>query len=258
MDKVLYEKKENIAYITLNRPDELNCLDYETLDQLEGIIDIIHVDKDIRIVIITGSGEKSFCSGADLKERRNFTESQVRRSVNKIRRVCDRMEELPQPTIAAINGFCFGGGLELALACDFRYAVERAKMGLTEVSWAIIPGAGGTQRLPRLIGTARAKELILTARKIDAKTAENLGLLNGVTTQDELLSKCLELGEEIMGNGPIAVAQAKYAINYGSSVDLKTGLAIEAKSYEVIIPTKDRIEALQAFREKRKPAFRGE
>jgi enoyl-CoA hydratase len=258
MDRVLFAKKENIAYITLNRPEELNCLDYETLNQLENIVDAIHVDRDIRVVILTGAGDKSFCSGADLKERRHFTESQVRRSVNKIRRVCDRIEELPQPTIAAINGYCFGGGLELALACDFRFAVEQAKMGLTEVSWAIIPGGGGTQRLPRLIGISKAKELILTARKIDARTAENLGILNGVVTKDELLPKCLEFATEIMQNGPIAVSQAKYAINYGSSVDLKTGLAIEAKAYEVIIPTKDRTEALQAFKEKRKPVFRGE
>lgn len=255
--KVLFEKEGHFAFITLNRPKELNCLDYDTLLQLEKILDTIQVDREIRVVILTGSGDRSFCSGADLKERPHFTESQVKMFVNKIRYVVDRIEELPQPTIAAINGFCYGGGFELALACDFRFAVEKAKMGLTEVSWAIIPGAGGTQRLTRLIGKGKAKELILTARKIDAMTADKLGILNGVTSEDELIFKCQELGEEIMQNGPLAVIQAKYAINYGSEVDLKTGLAIESKAYEIIIPTNDRIEALQAFNEKRKPNFQG-
>jgi enoyl-CoA hydratase len=257
-EKVLFEKEGHLAYVTLNRPDELNCFDYEMLEQLESILDEIRFDKEIRCVIFTGAGERSFSTGADLKERRTMSEAQVRQFIYKIRSVFDMVEELPQPTIAAINGFSFGGGFELALACDFRYAVDSAKLGMTEVSWAIIPGAGGTQRLPRLIGEAKAKELILTARKIDAATAEQLGILNGVTTREDLLAKCRELAEEIMQNGPLAVMQAKYAIHYGMGVDLKTGLKIETKAYEVIIPTKDRIEALNAFSEKRKPEFIGE
>ncbi|AMA73709.1 MULTISPECIES: enoyl-CoA hydratase-related protein [Aneurinibacillus] len=256
--KVLMEKEGHLAFVTLNRPDELNCFDYETLTQLEQTLDQIRFDRDIRAVIFTGAGERSFSTGADLKERRTMSEAQVRQFIHKIRFVFDMVEELPQPTIAAINGFCFGGGFEMALACDFRYAVDSAKLGMTEVSWAIIPGAGGTQRLPRLIGKGKAKELILTARKIDAATAESLGILNGVTTREGLIPKCRELAEEIMQNGPLAVIQAKYAINYGTEVDLKTGLKIETKAYETIIPTKDRVEALNAFSEKRKPQFRGE
>lgn len=256
--KVLFEKEGHLAYVTLHRPDELNCFDYDMLTQLEAILDQIRFDKDVRAVIFTGSGERSFSTGADLKERRTMSEEEVRRFIHKIRSVFDAVEELPQPTIAAINGFCFGGGFELALACDFRYAVDSAKLGMTEVSWAIIPGAGGTQRLPRLIGKGKAKELILTARKIDAATAEQLGILNGVAARDELLPKCRELAEEIMQNGPLAVIQAKYAINYGMEVDIKTGLKIETKAYEVIIPTQDRLEALNAFSEKRKPDFKGE
>jgi len=256
--KVLFEKEGHLAYVTLNRPDELNCFDYEVLTQLEGILDQIRFDKGIRAVIFTGAGDRSFSTGADLKERRTMSEAQVRQFIHKIRSVFDMVEELPQPTIAAINGFCFGGGFEMALACDFRYAVDSANMGLTEVSLAIIPGAGGTQRLPRLIGKGKAKELIFTGRRIDAVTAEKLGILNGVTTREDLLPKCRGLAEEIMQNGPLAVMQAKYAINYGMEADLKTGLKIETKAYEVIIPTKDRIEALNAFSEKRKPEFKGE
>lgn len=256
--KVLFAKEGYLAYITLHRPGELNCLDYETLLQLENIVDQIQIDREIRAVIITGAGNRSFCTGADLKERRHFTDEQVRMVVNKIRKVFDKIEELPQPTIAAINGFCFGGGFELALACDFRFAADTAVIGLTEVSWAIIPGAGGTQRLPRLIGKGKAKELIFTARKINANTAEKFGILNGVSLPENLLIKCKELAGEIIQNGPLAIIQAKFAINHGCEVDMKTGLAIEGKAYEVIIPTKDRVEALKAFSEKRKPNFLGE
>lgn len=258
MNKVIYEAREGIAFVTINRPEQLNCFDFETLVELEQTVDAIKLNKENRAVIITGAGEKAFSAGADLKERRSLNEQEVRRNVFMIRDVFSKIESLPQPTIAAINGYALGGGLELALACDFRYGVTSAKLGLTEVSWAIIPGAGGTQRLSRLIGVSRAKELILTARKIDAETAYLYGILNKVVAQDELQSSALTLAEEIFKNGPLAVSQAKFAINYGSNVDLQTGLAIESKAYEVIIPTKDRVEALEAFSEKRPPQFKGE
>lgn len=258
MSKVEWSQQGYVATVTLNRPDELNCFDYETLTLLDEIVERIHTDTSIRTVIFTGKGSRSFSTGADLKERRGLDEQQVRRNVNKIREVFNNIGDLPQPTIAAMNGYAFGGGLELALACDFRYAVETASMGLTEVTWAIIPGAGGTQRLSRLIGSSRAKELILTGRKFDAAFAYEWGIVNGVTSHEELLPTCFKLAEEISQNGPLAVIQAKYAINHGSEVDLQTGLAIESKAYEVIIPTKDRVEALEAFREKRKPRFVGE
>ncbi|MFC0558370.1 enoyl-CoA hydratase-related protein [Halalkalibacter alkalisediminis] len=258
MKKVILEKSNHLAFVTINRPEQLNCFDFETLVELENMVDDIKLDKEVRAVIFTGAGEKAFSAGADLKERRTLNEKEVRRNVSKIRDVFTMIEELPQPTIAAINGYALGGGFELALVCDFRYAVKKATVGLTEVSWAIIPGAGGTQRLSRLIGTSRAKELILTARKIDAEQAYDLGILNKVVDEDELQSSTIALAEEIMKNGPLAVTQAKYAINYGSNVDVKTGLAIESKAYEVIIPTKDRVEALEAFKEKRAAQFRGE
>jgi len=258
MSKVVFEKKGHIGYVTLNRPEALNCFDYETLQQLGEIVEQIHIDKDVRIVIFTGAGDKAFSAGADLKERKTLNEMQVRRNVKKIRDVFNAIAFLPQPTIAAVNGYAFGGGFELMLACDFRIAVKEAMMGLTELSWAIIPGAGGTQRLPRLIGEARAKELIFTARKINAEKAYEYGILTKVVDKEELMDSCEELAEEMLTNGPIALQQAKYAIQYGMSVDLQTGLAIETKAYEMTIPTKDRLEALAAFSEKRKPVFKGE
>ncbi len=258
MKKIDLKVENHLAVVTINRPEQLNCFDYDTLAQLGNIVDGIKLDKDIRTVIITGAGDKSFSAGADLRERRTLNEKEVRRNVSMIRDVFTKIEELPQPTIAAINGYALGGGLELALVCDFRIAVKEASVGLTEVSWGIIPGAGGTQRLARLIGTSKAKELVLTARKINADQALDLGIVNKVVERDQLLFASVELAEEIMKNAPLAVIQAKYAIHYGSNVDINTGLAIEAKAYEVIIPTKDRIEALEAFKEKRLPNFKGE
>ncbi|PZM65776.1 enoyl-CoA hydratase [Paenibacillus dendritiformis] len=256
---VMLEHHGQVAIITLNRPDELNAFNYEALVRLGGIVEEIRQNPQrIRAVIVTGRG-RAFSAGADLKERRTLNEQQVRRNVRAIREVFTAVEELPQPTIAAVNGYAFGGGFELTLACDFRFAVRDARMGLTEVSLGIIPGAGGTQRLPRLIGPARAKELILTARKITAEEALQYGLLSGMADDAEQLRRmALELANEIAANAPLAVYQAKYAINRGSSVDLHSGLEVEAQAYEMIIPTKDRAEALAAFADKRKPVFRGE
>jgi enoyl-CoA hydratase len=254
---VLFEKHGYIGYVTLNRPDALNCFNYETLKALEEVVESIHLDRDVRVVIFTGAGEKAFSAGADLKERKTLNEMEVRRNVKKIRDVFNAVADLPQPTIAAVNGYAFGGGFELMLACDFRIAVQEAVMGLTELSWAIIPGAGGTQRLPRLIGEAKAKELIFTARKITAEEAYHYGLLTKVVAKEELIEASEALAQEMMANGPIALQQAKYAIQHGMSVDLQTGMAIEAKAYEITIPTKDRLEALAAFSEKRKPQFTG-
>lgn len=258
MENLLYEKKNYIGLVTINRPEALNCFNYATLKELGELVEQIRVDKDVRIVIFTGAGDKAFSSGADLKERRTLTEAEVRRNVYKIRTVFQQIADLPQPTIAAVNGYAFGGGFELMLACDFRIAVRHAKMGLTETSWAIIPGAGGTQRLPRLIGEAKAKELILTAKKINATEAMNYGILTSVVESNQLMEACHELANAILQNGPIAVQQAKFAINQGMNADLHTGLEIEAKAYEITIPTKDRIEALNAFAEKRSPQFKGE
>lgn len=255
MKYIKFQKEEHIAYITIDRPESLNCFNYETLVELGNTVESLHTDSDVRVVIFTGAGDKAFSAGADLKERKNLTEAEVRRNVKKIRDVFSAVAELPQPTIAAVNGFAFGGGFELMLACDFKIAAEGTLMGLTEVSWGIIPGAGGTQRLSRLIGEMKAKELIFTARKITAEKALELGILTSVALQENIMAACKELAGEILQNAPIAVRQAKYAIQHGSSTDLQTGLSIESKAYELTIPTKDRVEALNAFSEKRKPVF---
>jgi enoyl-CoA hydratase/carnithine racemase len=256
---VLWEENGHIGYIKLNRPDELNTFNYDALVALGEMLEKIEQRiRDIRVIIVSAEG-RAFSAGADLKERRMLNPTQVRRNVKKIREVFSALGRLPQPTIACINGFAFGGGFELALACDFRFAVKEAKMGLTEVSLGIIPGAGGTQRLTRLIGPAKAKELILTARKISAEEAFYLGIIGGLAEDYAHLKTMSEnLANEILENAPLAVYQAKSAIDQGESVDLQSGLDIEAKCYEVIIPTKDRVEALEAFREKRKPLFLGE
>lgn len=256
---ICFNKMENgIAIITLNRPEAANAL---SVEMLEGLRDTLHTckyDRSIRCIVITGAGEKAFCAGADLKERAEMDPVQVRRTVSLIRDNINALESLPQPVIAAVNGVAFGGGTELALACDIRISADTAKLGLTETSLGIIPGAGGTQRLPRLVGKGRAKELIFTARRIDANEALEIGLVEYTVPFASLLDKVLDIAGQIVQNGPIAVAQAKFAIDKGYDVELNTGLAIEQNAYEVTIPTKDRLEGLQAFKEKRTPKYTGQ
>jgi enoyl-CoA hydratase len=257
MSSIELKVENHAAVITLNRPEALNAFNYETLEELQRTVEDIRIDPDIRVVIFTGAGEKAFSVGADLKERKTLSQTDVKRNVYKIGEVFSLIDNLPQPTIAAINGFAFGGGMELALACDFRLAAQGTRMGLTETSLAIIPGAGGTQRLPRLIGQARALELILSARRLTSEEALHYGLLTKAVPQEQLLEECLKLAEEMLANGPVALQQAKFAVKQGMNADLHTGLQIERKAYEVTIPTEDRLEALQAFSEKRKPVFKG-
>ncbi|WP_342513006.1 enoyl-CoA hydratase-related protein [Sporosarcina sp. FSL K6-1522] len=257
MDNIRYEQKGNLAFVTLARPESMNAFNYDMLVELGQITESIRINPDIRLVVFTGAGERAFSVGADLKERKTLTDIKVKRNLYKIGDVFTAIEHLPQPTIAMMNGFAFGGGMELALSCDFRIAADTALMGLTETGLAIIPGAGGTQRLPRLIGEAKALELILTARKLTAAEALTYGVVTKVTPADELLQETAQFADAILANGPIALQQAKFSIKHGMNVDLQTGLAIERKAYEVTIPTEDRIEALTAFAEKRKPKFKG-
>ena len=265
MGEILLKERteEGILILTLNRPEAMNCFNTELLGVLADTIREANFDLGLRCLIITGAAgddpqKAAFSTGADLRERRTMTDDQVRRFIFTIRNTFTSVEQVRVPVIAAINGFAFGGGTELALACDIRIAASTAVMGLTETSLAIIPGAGGTQRLPRIIGIAKAKELIFTARRIDAMTALEIGLVNQVVEPDRLMPASLEMAREIAKNGPIGVAQAKFAINYGTDAALGVGLPLESKAYEVTIPTKDRQEALAAFSEKRKPVFKGE
>lgn len=255
---VKVESADGIATVTFNRPAAANALSVEMLEQFIDALYALKFDPEVRVVVLTAAGEKAFCAGADLIQRGQMDMPQTRQHINLIRTAVNELEALPQPVIAAVNGVAFGGGTELTLAADIRVTAETAKFGLTETALAIVPGAGGTQRLPRLIGIAKAKELILTARRIDATEAERIGLVNYVVPQSELLPKAYELAREITKNGPIAVRQAKLAINKGVEVDLATGLSIEQNAYEVLLPSHDRLEALAAFKEKRPPVFRGE
>jgi enoyl-CoA hydratase/carnithine racemase len=243
--------------LTIERPEVMNCLSFPTLRRFRTLLEELREDLSIRAILITGAGERAFCAGADLKERKTMPVEMVPHFVRNIRGLMDDVAALPQPTIAVVNGFAFGGGTELMLACDLRVACDDAAFGLTETTLAIIPGAGGTQRLPRLIGRSRAKDLILTGRKLDAAEAERIGLVNRVAPRAELTDTANALADTIASNGPVAVRAAKRAIDQGTEVGIEQGLEIEAGCYDDVIPTKDRLEALAAFAEKRKPVYRG-
>ena len=254
---LLVEERDGIAILTLNRAEVMNSFNFALLQALKEQIEALKFNNNIRVVIITGSGQKAFCAGADLKERTTYSEIQVKTFIFTIRNLFTSIENLNKPVIAAINGVALGGGTELALACDIRISSMNALMGLTETRLAIIPGAGGTQRLPRLIGRGKAKELIFTGRRVDAQEALQIGLVNQICEQESLLDECLKMAAMICEAGPIAIEQAKYAINYGLETDLHTGLGIESNAYWVTIPTEDRLEGLAAFQEKRKPVYKG-
>ena len=254
---LLTEEKDGIAILTLNRPEVMNSFNLALLHSLKDEIEALKFNKNIRVVIITGSGQKAFCAGADLKERTTYTELQIKKFIYTIRNLFTDIESLNKPVIASLNGIALGGGTELALSCDIRMASVNASMGLTETRLAIIPGAGGTQRLPRLIGPGKAKELIFTGRRVDAQEALQIGLVNRICKPESLLEDCFKMAAMICETGPIAIEQAKYAINAGLETDLHTGLGIESNAYWITIPTEDRLEGLAAFKEKRKPVFKG-
>jgi len=254
---VSLRREGELAWLTIERPQVMNCLSFPTLRRLRSLCEELREELSIRCVLISGSGEKAFCAGADLKERKTMPRERVPDFVRNIRATMDDFEALPQPTIGVINGFAFGGGTELLLSCDLRVAAPHAQLGLTEVTLAIIPGAGGTQRLPRLIGKSRAKELILTGRRVKADEAERIGLVNAVAPEGELEQTARGLAEQIAANGPVAVRAAKAAIDGGCELPQSEGLQHEARCYERVLDTEDRLEALAAFAEKRKPAFQG-
>ena len=254
---LLKQEQDQICILTLNRPQVMNAFNFDLLHALKREIDSIRFRRDIRVVIITGAGDRAFCAGADLKERATLPEDKVREFIYTIRNLFTDIANLPKPVIAAVNGVALGGGTELALACDIRIASENATLGLTETKLAIIPGAGGTQRLPRIVGVAKAKELIFTGKRVSAKEALEIGLVNKICSPENLLPECKKMAMEICETGPIAIEQAKYAINKGIEVDINTGLAIESNAYWITIPTEDRLEGLRAFKEKRKPNYKG-
>lgn len=257
MENILKTINNNICTITLNREKSMNSINIALLDDLIKTFEELRFDEKVRVIVITGAGEKAFCAGADLKERITLSEKEVKQFIYKIRSGFNMIANYPKPVIAAINGIALGGGTELALACDIRIASHNSKMGLTETKLAIIPGAGGTQRLPRLIGYGKAKELIFTGRTVDSQEALEIGLVNKICQPGDLLAECYNMAQMICENGPIAVEQAKKAINRGSETDIETGLVFESEAYQSCITSQDRIEGLKAFGEKRKPEYKG-
>ncbi len=263
------EKEASIAWLKLNRPKVMNCLNRDLLKALLAACEELKEDRNIRVVGIIGSGTKSFCAGADLAERKGMTQGDTLDYLALIQRTMRAIETLPQVVIAAINGSAWGGGFELALACDLRVMVESAQLRLTEVKLGIIPGAGGTQRLPRLIGKSKAKELILTAAPVTAQLGQQLGLIHRVVAADAgnqlvddyhqaLMTTVREWASEIATAAPLSLRQAKIAIDQGYDRDLESGLALETRAYLELLNTKDRLEGLAAFAEKRSPIYRGE
>lgn len=255
---VLYSEHDGIVILQLNRPESRNALNTITLQTLAQHLDTLAPRRDVRAVILAGGAQGVFCAGADLKEREAMTLAQTRTFLHLIRTTVDKIEALPMPTIAAMDGSAFGGGCELALACDMRILADTAQIGLTECALGIIPGAGGTQRLPRLVGVAKAKELILTAKRVVAADAEKIGLINRIAASGSVVAAAQQLAAEIGQCAPLAVEAAKAAIDGGLSCGIREGLLLEARAYEVTLYTEDRREALRAFKEKRKPNFKGQ
>ncbi len=260
---IIYEKKKKIAYITINRPEARNAIDPETNEELIQAWTEFRDNSDLWVAILTGAGDKAFCAGADLKkmipmlssmsefERRHRLETQPGFGG------LTRNMKIWKPIIAAVNGFCLAGGLEIALCCDLRVAAQHATFGLFEVRWGVIPGAGGTQRLPRVIPLCKAMEMLLLAEPIDAQEASRIGLINRVVPADQLMPTAEQWAQTICEMGPLAVRAAKASVLRGLNLPLEEGLAIEAAYQGQLLKTEDAVEGPKAFAEKRKPQFKG-
>lgn len=255
-------ERQGVAVLSMKRHEARNAISKQMASEMKEAVSSIRFDNNVRVVVIRSEVPRVFCAGADLKERAKMKPEEVGPFVAGLRQLLSDLENLPQPTIAALDGAALGGGLEMALACCLRTAGSTVKLGLVETSLAIIPGAGGTQRLPRLIGVSKAKELIYTSKILDGHQAASYGLVNYAVDQNEsgdaAYHKALELAEQMATQGPIALRMAKLAINKGMQVDLQSGMALEESYYSQVIPTKDRVEGLTAFREKRRPVYKGE
>ena len=253
-ENILLETKENISFITINRPKQLNALNIKTIQELLVAVKEVESDNNIKCVIFTGSESKAFIAGADIKEFSEYNSVQAAEMAENGHTLFNLIENLSKPAIAAINGFALGGGLELALACHIRIASSNAKMGLPEVSLGVIPGYGGTQRLAHLIGKGRAMEMILTTQMVDANKAMEIGLINNVCSQDELLNNSIKIAEKIKRNSPFALKNAIKSINDGYKYDID-GYKSEIKMFSKCFDSLDFNEGVNAFIEKRKPNF---
>ncbi len=256
-ENVLVTMEQGIATICFNRPKALNALNRALLKELSRAIDIIAQDNDIRMVVLTGAGDKAFIAGADIKELANLDALQAKAFSRIGQSVINKIGELPMPVIAAINGYALGGGLEMALVCDFIYASENASVGLPETNLGLIPGFGGTQRLSRLIGPNQAKELIYTGKIISAGQAQSMGLVNQVFPADKLMGEVTATARAICAKGRVSLRAAKEAVNNGLDIDLATGLKIEQDAFALCVVSEDAQEGTLAFIEKRKAVFKG-
>jgi enoyl-CoA hydratase len=255
---LIVEIKEGIAIVKINRPKALNALNSETVDEIKHVGNELNGNKDVRVVIITGEGDKAFVAGADILEMKDMNASEGMQFSQRGHEAFATLDNMGKPVIAAVNGFALGGGFEVALACDIIYASDRAKVGFPETTLGIFPGFGGTQRTAKLIGLAKAKELIFTGKVITAQEAYEMGLINKVIPHEELMKEVMALAEKIKANGPFSIRLAKELINKSLSLDTDSGLMIEAKDFGLCFTTKDQKEGMTAFVEKRKPTFKGE
>jgi enoyl-CoA hydratase len=253
-NNLIFEKQDNIGVLKINRPKAMNALNTETICEFSQIIDEINLDQDIKVLVVTGEG-KAFVAGADIVEMKDKTSEEARVFAELGMRLFRKIELMEKPVIAAVNGFALGGGCELSMSCDIRLAGEKAKFGQPEVGLGITPGFGGTQRMSRLVGLAKAKELIFTAKMINAAEAEKIGLVNSVVPQEELMDKVMEMAKQIAQNSPMAVKYAKSAINRGYETDIETAMYIEKDIFGLCFASEEQTEGMTAFIEKRKPKF---
>ena len=250
-------RREHYAVVIFNRPEALNAFNTQMACDLVAVLAKLREESDVRAVLLTGAGEKAFCVGADLKERQGMSKDEMNRQRTLFVKAFTAVATFPKPIVAAVNGFAMGGGFEFALCCDMIVSAKEAVFALPEVGLGIIPGGGGTQNLPRIIGKSKAKELIFTGRKISGETAFAWGIANIVVPQAELPAVADDLLREISRNAPLALRQAKLAIELGTALDLRTGLALEAEAYNRCLYSQDRDEGLSAFNEKRRPQYQG-
>jgi enoyl-CoA hydratase len=252
---ILAAVEDGLGIITINRPDVRNALTPQTWEEIRAAVRAFKNDNSVKVLAFNGAGDKAFASGSDIRVllKRKFTDVLANEVIDTLAEI----ESLPKPVLAVIDGFAVGGGCELAMACDFRIATDRSKLGQPEVLLGVIPAAGGTQRLQRLVGFAKAKELIMTGELIDAMEAERIGLVNRVVVPDKLMEAVREMADKLISSGPLALALAKAAINAGANVDLASGLLIEKLAQALAFCTEDKEEGVKAFLEKRKPDFRG-
>ncbi|MFZ5648218.1 MAG: enoyl-CoA hydratase-related protein [Bacillota bacterium] len=254
-ENIILDREDNIAIITINRPKVLNALNADTLKELEAAFDEVDNDDQVRVVILTGAGEKAFVAGADIAFMSKLNPMEAVKFARIGQKVFSKIENLSKPVIAAINGFALGGGNELAMACDIRVASEKARLGQPEVQLGLIAGFGGTQRLTRLVNPGLAKEILFTADQYDAASALRMGLVNHVVPAEELMGFCKAMAQRIAARGPVAVRLTKEAINMGLEMDLEKAFALESDLFGLVFTTEDRKEGIGAFLEKRKPSF---